>query len=361
MIIKKHIANNTNEGISYISKNFQDEGLIISNYRVDGKNVLYFAVNEKPEFSSAKIDSIGNELNTNSDHNSESIFTSSNANDAFNQRLAVNDLNPTDLIRSTANKIAEDITPFEDKHSHNLQAADNQNLHNIINLSSESLNILKEIKSIIHHQNHTDLECRNQESKSLNYFLDLMANQFTLIQKSHESILAVQVSSQESIKYLADAIINLNTKNTINSENRDITENIKKDKIISDRKPTLGKIFFAGFIFISTSFLTPFLEKSELGYNILDSNEYFNETGYTSVYDSTIKQSIDSYETPIFLSSTLENEDITTSSPTPNENMELEFVDTFEAKNNTTSIEPKDTIFTSSEDSMAKFPDEFFN
>jgi flagellar biosynthesis GTPase FlhF len=209
MIIKKHIANNTKEGLSYISQNFKDDGLIISNSRVAGKNVIYFAVNEKPGISTANASIVDNDSAKSYAQDSSFSFTSGEANDLFNS-VADKNLNPIDPIRSTPKEISECTSQFEAKPSRNPQAVESLVTdEEIINIDQNSLKSPEEINSIIHLQNHTNFESKYYESHQSNNLLDLIINQSSLIQQSYESILAVQVASQESIKHLADAIIEL--------------------------------------------------------------------------------------------------------------------------------------------------------
>lgn len=359
MIIKKHITKNSKEGISYISQNFQDDGLIISNSRVDGKNVIYFAVNEKPGNSSAKITIIDNEFTNSSAHNSDTDFKSCDANDFFNQSHAANDSNPIDVIRSTAKKIEENITTIGTKQSINLEAIENNISHDEIkNIQSTSLRTLEEIKSIIHQQNHAYLESKNQESQRINKLLDLLVNQFSLIQKSNESILAVEVASQASIKLLAHSIIELQkqTSNSI-SDIGDISEDFIREKNILSRKQTLGKLFFAGFVFISTLFLTPSLGKSELSHSVkFEQSDHKIHT--MTVRDPIIDHGIESHESPSFSFSSIEKKGNAPNSLSSNENTALINADKYEEKLIRPLIGVKAKFDTENDDTSVAFLDE---
>jgi flagellar biosynthesis GTPase FlhF len=46
MIIKKHVAESTKKALSFISQNFKDDALIISSTKVNGQDIVYFALDE---------------------------------------------------------------------------------------------------------------------------------------------------------------------------------------------------------------------------------------------------------------------------------------------------------------------------
>ena len=243
MIIKKHVAENAKKALSYISQNFNDDALIISSTKVNGKDVIYFALDEQSKQKSACVSEltpagltiVSKKIKTHT--NSKNIFISNSENE-FNPQIKLDtDLNSHNLIQSTAEKnigndILEDIRSRTDMGSGSeISCCCNNKINTKKDMASSdgdghcALSAFNEIKNSLN-QLHEHLHLNNQSGNNrLDELTKILINHFSIAHETNKAIISMQTASVEAIKKLADSVVKIKS-----DKYRPTNKNIKPSK-----------------------------------------------------------------------------------------------------------------------------------
>jgi len=233
MIIKKHVAESAKKALSYISQNFNDSALIISSTKVNGKDVIYFALDQQSkqkstyisELTPAGLTIVSKKIKTST--NSKNIFISNSENVFYPQIKLDTDLNSNNSIQLTKEKnikndILEEITSRIDLGSGSeisFRCNKRINTKNMV-ASSDSdsycaLSAIDEIKDSLN-QLHEHLHLYNQSRcNRLDELTNLLINNFSIAHETNKAIISMQTASVEAMKKLADSVVHIKSNKYI--------------------------------------------------------------------------------------------------------------------------------------------------